>query len=274
MRIFLSDEVFDLSPTNIILLFQKNSRKYDIDSLKKTLKRNTWEFITAQIYKLSKIDNIGHVGKLNLIIHETLKEFERNVMESSIEELFNIHYNVSRNIIMDNLIFGDLSQKNGITKELDFLLKKKFKDYFYEYRNTERFFLDVKRTSKNDSLKAKRYFEVSRKFINYLNHPLKVNLLKLTDDDSLPANFNITENLTLKQFKDQDVGNSCQENQNFYIDLLNANLNKDPYDPSLEDIELRPYENSSTYATRNFNIPEKDEFDFFERSENHLSYVD
>lgn len=214
------DDVAELSsPIKYILNSDKLKRRiYDIDSNKKLLRKNIWNYIEEQVFQLSNIKNIKPLN--NHIKHNTKKEFEKDLMDTPIKRLYENHYNLKIEIILQNIIIDqnqypsdkksknlkknnfayDLSDKHKKENILMDILNKTFKQLFIEYRESKIFWEDAKVDCKNDLKKLDNYIEVARKFINYVNNKEKVNLPKLYDDDTLPDNF-IQNYENLKNYK-------------------------------------------------------------------------
>ena len=214
------DDVAELSsPIKYILNSDKLKRRiYDIDSNKKLLRKNIWNYIEEQVFQLSNIKNIKPLN--NHIKHNTKKEFEKDLMDTPIKRLYENHYNLKIEIILQNIIFDqnqspsdkksknlkknnfayDLSDKHKKENILMDILNKTFKQLFIEYRESKIFWEDAKVDCKNDLKKLDNYIEVARKFINYVNNKEKANLPKLYDDDTLPDNF-IQNYENLKNYK-------------------------------------------------------------------------
>ena len=76
-------------------------RIYDIDSNKKLLRKNIWNYIESLIFELSYIKNIKSVD--NHIKHNTKKDFEKKLMDSQIKELYEKHYNIKVHYIIERI---------------------------------------------------------------------------------------------------------------------------------------------------------------------------
>ena len=67
-------------------------RLYDIDSNKKLLRKDNWDYIQDDIFSLSNIDKVEPLN--NDIKNNTNWEFEKDFMDAPKEKLFEKHYNL------------------------------------------------------------------------------------------------------------------------------------------------------------------------------------
>jgi hypothetical protein len=217
-------------------------RIYDIDSNKKLLRKNIWNYTENQIFELSYIKNIKSVN--NHIKHNTKKDFEKNLMDTKIKELYDKHYNIKVEYILEN-IDNKKNQQNKKEKNdkkdvtttkydhlsksekeiiLNDLLDRTFKDFFIEYRNSTKFWEEAKEDCKDDNKKLVNYIQMAMKFINYVNNSEKANLANLDDDDELSEDFRrnyatISSNIPLEE----ESNMNANFNSNFITEEINRN---------------------------------------------------
>jgi hypothetical protein len=216
-------------------------RIYDIDSNKKLLRKNIWNYIEGLIFELSFIKNIKSVD--NYIKHNTKKDFEKKLMDSQIKNLYEKHYNIKVEYIIERM---DMNKYQNIKKEkngqkekkskyeyfskpdkeriLKCLLNRTFKDFFIEYRNSDKFWEDAKEDCQDDKKKLVNYIQMAKKFINYVNNLEKANLAKIQDDDELSEDFHrnfatICSNIPLEEESNMNVNFSSD----FNTEEINAN---------------------------------------------------
>jgi len=155
-------------------LINVKRRVYDIDSNKKLLRKNIWNYIESLIFELSFIKNIKSVD--NYIKHNTKKDFEKKLMDTKIKELYDKHYNIKVEYIIERM---DMNKYQNIKKEknkyyhlsksekeifLNDLLNRTFKDFFIEYRNSDKFWEDAKEDCQDDKKKLVNYIQMAKKF--------------------------------------------------------------------------------------------------------------
>jgi len=163
-------------------------RVYEIDSNKKLLRKNVWNYIQKLIFKLASIANIKPTQKSNPIKHNTKKAFEEDLIKKTIAELYSRHYGLDLEQILKNVTSEDenkvssLIQKKINLGKLKEILNKTFGEYLIEYRNSDQFMTDAEKNCGNDKRKLFFYLLLARKYKNYVNHHEKVNLDKIEDD--------------------------------------------------------------------------------------------
>jgi len=213
-------------------------RIYDIDSNKKLLRKNIWNYIENQIFQLSYIKNIKSVD--NHIKHNTKKDFEKKLMDSQIKKLYEKHYNIKVEYILEridmnkdqqtkkdkkeNILNYDYLSKQEKKNVLIGLLNRTFQDFFIEYRNSELFWKEAKEDCESDNKKLLNYIKMSRKFINYVNNQEKANLTKIDDDTDLSEDFlkNYASILS-KNPMDEESNMNVNNTSNFYTEEINRN---------------------------------------------------
>jgi hypothetical protein len=197
---------FTFPVINQIFSFKIKRRIYDIDSNKKLLRKNIWNYIQNEIWLLSDVQNIKSLD--SEIKHKTKKEFEKNLMDTPIKDLYKAYYNINIEYMIQKIESGQKptkktkknteeelnspysnlkkTQKEKILREL---LDKTFKDFFVMYRNSDQFWKDAEEDCSDDSQKLLNYLKIARKFINYVNISDKVNLDSLNEDSDLSEKF-------------------------------------------------------------------------------------
>jgi len=190
----------------IDLLFSfKKKRKYDIDSNKKHLRKNVWNYIVKVICSLSNVENVK--SQNNDIKNNTKKDFEKDLMDTKVKNLYETYYNINIEFIIGKIESQqketkktkntkevknspyehlDKNEKEKILREF---LEKTFKDFFIIYRNSDQFWKDALEDCENDSLKLMKYLNIARKFVNYVNIPVKVSLELVEEDSDLSEEF-------------------------------------------------------------------------------------
>ena len=167
--------------------FTKSIRKYDFDSISKTLIKNFWKYILEQIkiFDLPKIisSKFNNFRNFDKKFNEKIK-FNYKV-SSWIEECYCIDEKKLKDKL-NNLLENDLYIQY---LNLEQFLSKELNQVFNEYRLTDNFFKDALKDSKNDKLKLTKYLTLSKKFINYLNLEGKLMIKVIPDDSNLTDEF-------------------------------------------------------------------------------------
>jgi len=169
------------------------SRKHDIDSNKKALRKNLWNYIHGHMIQHSSISNIK--AKNDHHKHNTKKDFEKNLFKSTTQELYLEFYGIPKQEFISKLINKD-SPSALIALESD--LKKTMEQWCNEYRRSENVFHDGVKSCRKDEKKREQYFKIASKILNYLKTTTKTTLDGLLDDDELPNDFNEKVELAIK----------------------------------------------------------------------------
>ncbi len=195
----LQDDIFKYSPISLFLTEKEKPRKYDIDSIKKLLRKNIWNYVINKINDYYYIKNIKPLFSPNPIKNITEKEYEKKLMKSKIKELLEVNYSLKDTYILQQIkIEGNVSTE--LPQKIQEILNKNFSDLFVEYRESDNYWNDIEICSKKDAKKSIKLLELSSKFINYVNSEERVNLSSLNLDENLPENFKKNEKFYLNNY--------------------------------------------------------------------------
>lgn len=258
--IFEGNFSYTKQPIQLHLSLPNKRRAYDIDSNKKFLRKNVWNFVEdTMIFPYTDITNIKSID--DEIKHNTNKHFEKNeLMDKKILDLYEKHYGLNKNTILSKLkkeIVKPSTNRGSKKNEIIHLskqeiennkskilenLKKTFKDCLIEYRNSKQFMEDAKKGCKNDKLKLEAYIKVAKKYLNYLqNSDKKANFNEIEDDEDFTQDFDnqvkeienliSTEELRGKTVLTNTSANSVndQSNLGFQLPTPDSSLNKVEY---------------------------------------------
>jgi len=157
------------------------SRKYDVDSNKKSVRKNLWNYIHGNITHLCDISNVKQMH--GDIKNNTNKKFEIDLFNSTIEKVFHENYNLSLSALKESI------KQNTDMPLLKIYLTRTVREWFDQYRKSDQFFIDAVKKCMNDQKKREQYFKIARRYFNYLDKKEKVNIDDLPDDECLPESF-------------------------------------------------------------------------------------
>jgi len=156
-------------------------RKYDVDSMKKLLKKNLWNNVHK---KVSEYAQISHVrSKHKDFKTKTLKKFEVGLLRKTIATIYKDNYDLDEEDFKKKMI------ENKPFNLVKMLLDKSLEDYFKEYRNSLEFFSDAVTSAKGDYVKLKKYLKLGKCYLTYLQKEKHTNLENTRDDPDLTIEF-------------------------------------------------------------------------------------
>jgi hypothetical protein len=163
-------------------------RKYQIDSLKKGLRKNIFNYIRGKLNKLSSIQNIKAIDRD--VQNNTQKNFERTLMLKKVALILKDHYNLDSETVMKNLT----NSQNSVKVER--YLNMTFLEVFMKYKKSKKIANDTTNYCKKDEKKLKLYNELISKYLNYVLKD-KVSTSTIPDDEiNDQASTRYTEELT------------------------------------------------------------------------------
>ena len=156
-------------------------RKYDVDSMKKLLKKNLWNNVHKKVSEFSKISHVKSKDKD--FKTKTLKSFEVGLLRKTISTIYKDNYDLDEEDFKKKMI------ENKPFNQLKMLLDKSLGDYFKVYRNSLEFFSDAVTSAKGDYVKLKKYLKLGRCYLTYLQKEKHTNLENTKDDPDLTDQF-------------------------------------------------------------------------------------
>lgn len=219
-------------------------RKYDVDSMKKLLKKNLWNNLHK---KVSEYAQISHVkSKEKDFKTKTLKKFEVKLLKNTIATIYKDYYDLDEDDFKKKMI------ENKQYPQVKFILDKTLEDYFKEYRNSLEFFSDAVTSSKGDFVKLKKYLKLGKCYLTYLQKEKHTNLENTKDDPDLTSEFynnyeiyinnnNIiksNDSLSTNEFLSLTRGNKLRQNDSNSVITMK--------DLSVSGIEPVQYSNNQT----------------------------
>jgi hypothetical protein len=178
-------------------LLKVKSKIYENDQSKRLLRKNVWNYIECQISELTDIKHIKPID--NHIIHNLKKDFEKNLMNTNIIGLYENHYNIKVKNMLEIIDHRNTKKdkNNNIARRYDNLskpekekilndlLSRSFKDYFFEYRKSDKFLKEAKEIFNNDGEKILNYIQMSNEFIKSFINIGKADLSKFEDEENI-----------------------------------------------------------------------------------------
>ena len=176
---------------------ENKSRKYDYDSIKKSLVKNLWYYVLEQINLMLNLPKIISSNSNNFKSFKT-KEKDKENFNLKVLDLLQKYLGIDEEDLKKQISkkFKEIKEENlrNIKENENYLnleqfLSKELNQVFNEYRLTDNFFKDALKDSKNDKLKLTKYLTLSKKFINYLNLEGKLMIKVIPDDSNLTDEF-------------------------------------------------------------------------------------
>jgi hypothetical protein len=266
----------------------KKPRKYDNDSIKKALKKNLIKYILTLIYELSDIELKRKEKESNMLIYETVKANEIQIMNTTLRELLLIHYKQDEEDILRKIKGLNSQEKQGNSQKVRTIMDKKLFEHLIDYTQTDQFFIDAKITIKGDSKKETCYFRLSRKYLNYLI-TLKADFNKIEDDTiKVPEIFSskklptkayyysssLNDNRNSRSVIDiqasdspSNIGKNVQESNS----TINLECEKEPH-PYYHDCERSYNSNTDIFDNNLFSLKNNSSSNMFEEVEQNKIY--
>ena len=212
---------------------KKSSRKYDCDSIKKTIKTNLWTYINKKMLEIIKIDKIKTENSTKFKT-ETTRNFDQNLFESKIKDIYKEYYDIDESYfqkkIEKNYINKTELEKKECSQKVNRFLDRTLKEAFIEYRKSDDFLKDLLKSSKSDYLKLEKCFMLAIRYLNYLySNEQKCQVKKIFPDEGVSDKYIEESKKSLNALfgeKDTNPQNALKKDKQTKISKKNKKFKK------------------------------------------------